>query len=161
MKQLFIYLGTLALMAGLSSCSEDVEPKPATYTQLLTGETSKNWRLTTVQILEGGTVDASIPASAFGCVGDDIYTFFANAEKTFQVKEGNSKCEADDPDLVAENNWSMVNANATLTFIVPLLADGPLPFIVKELTANELTVEIYLGDPDDTSYRLVFTPSGG
>jgi hypothetical protein len=155
--QILFVWGGVFLLAG---CSEKLDPQPATYSKMLTGETSKSWRLTTLQILEKATIVESIPLPANNCVGDDLYVFFAGTEKRFQVTEGTRKCSPTDPDLIIENNWSLTNANATLSFVVPLLADFPLPFILKKMTTTELSVEIYLEDDDDTSYRLIFSATG-
>lgn len=161
MKHLFHVAVLIGLMAALTGCSEKLDPQPATYSQLLTGSTSKTWRLSSVQVLSKGQQPANISASRFGCEGDDLYVFYADAEKSFEVTEGASSCEAGDPDLVVENTWSLVNANATLIFVVPLLTSSPLPFVVKSLTQTNLTVELYFEDEDDTSYQFLFTSQGG
>lgn len=152
--------GAIALLAGFSGCTEKNDPKPAVYSQLLTGETSKSWKLTSVLILEKGKEVQSISASEFTCQGDDLYVFYADGENKFQVIEGASKCTTADPDIVVENTWSLVNSNATVSFIIPILYGSPLPFIIKSLTATQLSVELYFEDEDDTSYRFTFASSG-
>jgi hypothetical protein len=55
----------------------------------------------------------------------------------------------------------MVNATATLSFVMPLLTtEFALPFTVKSLTENTLTVEFYFEDID-LSYRFTFTAENG
>ena len=163
MKYLFNVAVLTSMIAGLAGCSEKLDPQPAAYSQLLTGTTSKTWRLSSVQVLSKGQQPASIAASRFGCEGDDLYVFYADAEKSFQVTEGASVCKAGDPDLVVESTWSLVNANATLVFVIPFLTatPTPIPFVVKSLTKTNLTVEFYTKDEDDTSYRFLFASQEG
>ena len=151
------------LLLGAGGCSEEVKPTPVTYSQLLTGTESKSWRLTNIRVIDAGEDSGPINVQQRfdPCVADDLYTFYANDTKTFEVREGASKCNTADPDVYVENNWSMVNATATLTFVIPLLStEFALPFTVKNLTENTLTVEYYFEDLD-LSYRFVFTTQTG
>ena len=151
------------LLLGAAGCSEEVKPTPVTYSQLLTGTESKSWRLTNIRIIDAGEDSGPINVQRdFNpCVADDLYTFYANDTKTFEVREGASKCDAADPDVYVENNWSLVNATATLSFVMPLLTtEFALPFTVKNLTENTLTVEYYFEDLD-LSYRFVFATQTG
>ncbi len=167
MRSITKHIGLLAAAAGLllgtGGCSEEVKPTPITYSQLLTGKESKAWRLTNIRVIDDGEDSGPINVQgAFDpCVADDLYVFYANDIKTFEVQEGNSKCSAGDPDVFVENTWSMVNATATLSFVMPLLTTQfPLPFTVKSLTENTLTVEFYFEDID-LSYRFTFAAQTG
>lgn len=148
-------LATVVL--GFWGCSENVEPKPLTYTQLLTGKESKAWKLTTIQIIDNGNAPQSIGVNQVfdNCIADDVYVFYADAEKKFEAKEGATKCRSTDPDVYLEGSWSFVNANATLEFPFPILSSNPLPYIVKELTEKSLTIELYFPDIK-ASYRFIF-----
>lgn len=166
MRSITRHIGLLAAAAGLllgaGGCSEEVKPTPPTYSQLLTGKESKSWRLTNIRVLDAGEDSGPINVQqGFDpCIADDLYTFYANDVKTFEVREGASKCNPADPDVYVENTWSMVNATATLTFVMPLLTTQfALPFTVKSLTENTLTVEFYFEDLD-LSYRFTFAAQG-
>ena len=137
---------------GLVGCSENRPPEPATYAQLLTSTTSKTWRLASLLVINDGGQPTNVPLG--GCDADDQYVFYAGDVRRFQVTEGATKCSPADPDVVVESNWSLVNANASLTFVLPLLAGSPYPFTIKSLTATTLTVEAY--QDDNTSIRCLF-----
>ncbi len=142
------------LLTGLfSGCTEEKEPEPFTYSQLLTGTTSKTWRMTGVRYLENGE---SQPINA-PCAYDDQYIFHNDGLNTFEYRAGSSgKCNSDEPDSV-QDSWSLVNATASLTFAIPLLTGNiTYPFIIRSLTENTLTVEIFF-EGDQASYRFIFT----
>ncbi|MDJ1484410.1 hypothetical protein QNI16_28185 [Cytophagaceae bacterium YF14B1] len=146
------------LLLGSSACSEKIEPEPYTYSQLLTGKTSKGWLLTSIQIVDEGTVQTGSTYQFFHpCIADDLYVFYANGERTFEAQEGASKCNAGDPNVYATGSWSVVNATATLQFPLPIFTGTTaIPFTIKELTSTSLTVEYYFFDID-ASYRFIFT----
>ena len=140
----------------LGGCSEKVEPKPVTYSQLLTGTEKKTWKMVSVIILDENQSSGVIPASQLTpCVSDDLLTFYANAEHKFEASEGATKCSASDPDVYVTDTWQLVNANATLQFYIPLL-NGIYPWTLKTLTENVMTVEYYFGDTINASYRFTF-----
>jgi hypothetical protein len=158
--RLLTVAGILLMVGG---CREDVNPTPATYSQLLTGTESKSWRLTTIRVIDDGQDSGPINVQqAFdNCIADDLYVFFANDVRTFEVHEGATKCNPNDPDVFVENTWSLVNATATLTFVMPLLTmSSAIPFTIKNLTENSLTVEYYFSDIN-LSYRFTFTAQAG
>jgi hypothetical protein len=153
----------LAVFFTFSRCSEDVKPTPVTYTQLLTGKESKSWRLNTIRIIDDGEDSGNLSSRQVfdNCVADDLYVFYANDLKTFEAQEGASKCNPADPEVFVEDTWSLVNATATLTFVMPILTtEGALPFVIKNLTENTLTLEFYAGDVN-LSYRFTFTVEKG
>lgn len=156
------HLYTIAIGLGLlalGSCSETPEPKPLTYTQLLTGTEKKTWTLTSFEIIDEGQGTGAIPASNLfnnNCEADDQFVFYANEERKYEYTNGPTKCNTTEPDILLTDTWSFTNANATLEFAFPVLSSGRLPFIVKSLTSSSMTIEIYLGDID-ASYRFVFS----
>lgn len=137
----------------LLACSEEKEPTPYTYTQVFTGTTSKAWTVSTIRLKEEGKADQvfSLPP----CLADDRYVFYANTDRLYEITEGSTRCSANDPDLILSDSWSFNNANATLNIVFPLLADGRLPFIVREATNSEITLEIFFND-NKSSYRILF-----
>ncbi len=142
------------LLIGLfSGCSEQKEPKPFTYSRLLTGATSKTWRMSSVRYFENGTLQ---PIN-LSCAYDDLYTFYNDGLNTFEYRAGGAgRCNAAEPDLV-QDTWSLVNATASLTFAIPVLTgDFTYPFIIRSLTENTMSVDIFF-EGDTAGYRFVFT----
>ncbi|AUD05499.1 hypothetical protein [Spirosoma pollinicola] len=139
----------------LGGCSEKIEPKPATYSQLLTGTEKKSWKMVSIQIIDKGTASGVIPVSQLNdCSTDDVLTFYANAEHKFEASQGASICYSGEPDLYVTDTWVLVNANATLQFYIPLL-NGVYPWTIKNLTATTMTVQYYFPDID-ASYQFTF-----
>lgn len=158
MKRTISFLLILFTVTSLfSGCSERIEPKPVTYSQLLTGTDKKAWRLVSLQVIDEGVASPVTPISQVlnPCFADDQYVFYANEEKRFEATEGASKCNSSDPDVYVTDTWALVNSNATLQFVFPILTDQSYPFTIKNLTSSVLTIEYYFGDID-ASYRFTF-----
>jgi hypothetical protein len=123
----------LLLAAVLMGCSEELDPKPAEYSKLLTGEKSKTWSLTRLYfVFENEQFDpVDITNLLPQCERDDQYTFFREG-KVLEIQEGPSKCNPEDNDLIARTTWDIVNANASLLF-------GPnVAWTLFELTDDKL-----------------------
>lgn len=158
----FIRLFVIVLMVGVaSSCTEKLDPKPLTYSQLLTGKEKKTWTLSSLTI-----VDQKDPFDLAGnqvldpCELDDQFVFYANEEKKMEYTNGSSKCSTTEPEILITDVWQLTSANATLEMGIPRIFGGfKLPFIIKTLTENSLVLEYYFGDID-ASYRFKFTSSG-
>jgi hypothetical protein len=152
-------LGVMGLFYG---CSEKLEPKPPTYSQLLTGTDKKTWRLVSVEVVDQGQKSGVIPIqNAYNtCEADDQFIFYADAGHKFQCTNGATKCSAAEPDTLIDDNWALINSNASLEFVIPVFANSVLPYTIKNLTATSMTVEIYFDkvfvDPIDVSYRYTF-----
>ena len=143
----------ILLMFVAAACTEQPEPIPYDYTKVFTGDIRKGWSIRSFQYTEEGK--ATQTGQLDDCLSDDIYIFYANEERRVEIVEGSSKCEPGDPDLIAEGSWSFVNTNATLTLPFPLLADFPLPFIVRSVEDDRMTLEIFFPD-GKASYRFNF-----
>ena len=142
---------------SILGCREDFEPTPYTYSKLLTGETKKAWKLAALQYRsdERPLITYDLPLD--DCAFDDLYIFYADDTKTFEIDEGVSKCNPDDPQLFITDNWSLVNATATLEMVIPILIPFRYPYIIKELSEKRLMVEVYfIGNKE--SYRMIFIP---
>lgn len=143
----------------LGGCSEKIEPKPPTYSQLLTGTDKKTWKMASLQIIDAGNASAVIPISQLNvdpCITDELLTFYANSERKLEVSQNTIKCYPNEPDIYITDNWTLVNANATLDFYIPLV-DAKVPWIIKNLTSTSMTVQYYFPD-FDASYRFTFVP---
>lgn len=153
-----LILGLLTVLG--SSCTEKIEPKPMTYTQLLTGKEKKAWVLSSLTI-----IDQKDPFELAGnqvldpCELDDQFIFYANEEKKMEYSNGSTKCRTSEPEILITDVWQLTNANATLEIGIPRIFGGfKLPFIIKTLTENSMVLEYYFGDID-ASYRFTFTSS--
>jgi hypothetical protein len=149
------YIFTVVLFTMLIGCSEEFNVEPFTYPQAFTGEEKKAWTVRSIQLQQTG--QGTVTFNLSGCALDDIYIFHNNAERSYQVTEGVTKCSPDDPNLIVEDSWSFVNTSATLTIIMPLLSGSPLPFTLKEVDAAKMVIDIYLNDK--TNYRINFKPA--
>ena len=141
----------------LGGCSQKIEPQPPTYSQLLTGTEKKTWKMVSIVINDEGQSSGVIPVSQLNvapCITDDLCTFYAGAEHKFEASEGATKCKDTDPDIYVTDNWTLVNASASLEFYLPVL-NGKYPWTIKTLTERVLTVEYYFGDIN-ASYRFTF-----
>lgn len=158
-RSLFI-AGTLGWLFG--GCSEKIEPKPATYSQLLTGTEKKAWKLVSLQVIDDGQKSGVFPISTQvkPCEADDQYMFYANEEHKFEYTNGPTKCDPTEQDVILEDTWSLVNANATLTFVLPFFNSSALPYKIKNLTATVMTVELYFDQLTsnnlNASYQFTF-----
>jgi len=138
-----------------SGCSEKIEPIKPTYSQLLTGVNQKTWRTVSLQIFDEGVGSGVILVSQSGinpCVYDDLVTFYAGDEHKVEASEGATRCAAGDPDIYLTDNWTLINANATVEFYLPIL-NGKFPWTIKNLTGTVMTIEYYFPDID-ASYRF-------
>ena|SRR5688572_31209140 len=143
----------IAISLVTAACTEQPEVIPYEYTKAFTGETKKGWSIRSFTYTEEGKANQT--GLLNDCEADDIYIFYANAEKTMEVLNGATKCEPEDPDVLASGSWSFVNANATLTLPFPLIADFALPFIVRDVEEDRMTIEIFFAD-GKSSYRFNF-----
>jgi hypothetical protein len=114
-------------------CSESLEPKPATYSKLLTGDNSKSWVLSNLYfVFEDDQFDpVDITDLLLPCEQDDLYTFYREG-KVLEITEGGTKCDPDNPDLIARTSWDIVNANASLLF------GSNVDYTLFELTSEKL-----------------------
>lgn len=148
-----IFLGIICFW--LIGCSETKEPTPYTYTQIFTGKTSKTWKIDRVLFRESGKTDA--PLSLSSCVRDDLYIFYANTEKKFDVQNGTIACSDDTDNLLISYKWEFNQASASLSMVMPHLF-GPyfIPFTVKEAKSDKMTLEIFLDEAATISYLFEF-----
>ena len=153
MKRKFWYI--IVASAIVIGCSEDLEVVPATYSKLLTGENSKTWikvgetytfadeRFTQreLDLLEG------LPP----CAKDDLYRFIRDG-KALEVSEGASKCDPDDPDIIATTSWDIVNATTSIfigsgnRFDLITLTETSLVY------GREDTLSFFVGDDESETF---------
>lgn len=132
MKKIFIYCLLFFALITMQ-CSESIEENPYTYSQLLTGEESKTWRLTELFLLQDDF--ESLDYNIFNeCFDDDEFVFYNNAQKLYEAKQGSRQC-FEGGDVYLTDTWSIVNATATISFPLTHLLLLPI-----ELTDINLTI---------------------
>jgi hypothetical protein len=100
---------SLVLVTLLSCKKNETVVTPKTKTEFLAGTSSKSWKNTKAIAANGGlTID--LVNSQPTCVVDNILTF--STTKTYEIREGATKCNTADPDLVLKANWGF-NADET------------------------------------------------
>lgn len=152
----------LAICYLLMGCAEKFEPKPLTYSQLLTGTEKKTWTLTTAKIFDSGTGSPDIKGTDLldPCELDDQFIFYADDEKKLEYTNGATKCTATEQQILITDTWVLLQGVAKLDMGIPRLFGGyKLPFVVKSLTENTMVLEYYFGDID-ASYRFTFVSNG-
>jgi hypothetical protein len=154
MKAKAIPLVLLGLML-LGSCTEEIKPKKYTYSQLLTGQNNKTWKLNRIALRQAGKEEETL--SLAPCQSDDRYIFYSNDEKLYEVKNGSQKCDQEEESLLLSYEWSFTNANANLTMVIPhVFGYFLIPFIVKSIDNADMEVEVFLDEEATVSYVLFF-----
>jgi hypothetical protein len=157
----FLISSLFASVIMIGSCSEENVPTPFTFTKNFTGNKDKTWRLDKLVVRVKDKKDQAQSLSA--CESDDLYKFYANDEKLFEVYNGTTRCDtdgdgiADEDDLLVTYSWSYASANANLTMVVPhIFGNFVVPFIVKKVDSDEMQLEIFADDERTISYGLYF-----
>lgn len=153
MRKLSGYFLSTLIVATVISCSESLDPTPFEYSQIFSGRVSKTWSLRSIAFRNTGDDDWKLTEA---CWSDDAYIFYRDAERKFEFKSGSTKCDPQESKVTITDTWSFSNANATLSFIIPILSDNALPFTVVDVDNNDLTVEIFFNDAGSQSYQMKF-----
>jgi len=133
------------------SCEESLTPNPPTFYKIITGDNlKKSWKITGLKWTGEGKDD--IGYSLAPCYKDDRYVFYANTDNLYEVLGGTTKCSSDESATLVSDTWSLVNATATLTLVIPVFSDNPLPFFIQKITSKEMTLRIYLDQENKYSY---------
>jgi hypothetical protein len=135
-----------------AGCSEELKPTPYTLSKLVSGETSKTWKITVFEYALNDTVRDKFMES---CLIDDRFKFYANDERLYETTSGRSPCLEDEPSLSA-STWTFTNSNATLMMLMPIFNEAPLPFFVRELKEKKMELELFLDETNVDSYRIHF-----
>ncbi len=132
----------LGAMATLSSCKKD--DKQVTPQNLIS---AKPW------IVTGATVDGTDAyGSLASCVRDDVFRY--NADGSYTLEEGDSKCDASDPQIFARGNWTYDESTQVLVMTQTSGAGFSGTVKVTELTASKLTME-YNGTIGGSTRKVV------
>src|SRR6478609_7042058 len=101
------------LLMSIISCSEDPKPVVEEFYKIITGQTKKTWKVTSIKWTGDAKDDITYNLST--CYKDDLYTFYANEERLYEVSNGPTKCSDSEPDQLVSDQWAFVNATSTLT----------------------------------------------
>jgi hypothetical protein len=146
------YLSISICLITALGCSEEFTPTPYTYSKVFTGENNKTWKITLIEeTLNDDIIDKFLPS----CLSDDRYIFYANTEQSLTILSGSRKCFNDEADTTTDT-WTFNNATATLTMLLPIFNDEPLPFIVREAEGDDMEIEIFFDETNTGSYRIHF-----
>ncbi|HTJ51986.1 MAG TPA: hypothetical protein VL443_21140 [Cyclobacteriaceae bacterium] len=157
MKEFVKYcLYTLLTIALFAQCTEDVKPIPLTYWKVFTGDDHKAWSIQYLTLKQDGKEDQTFALAS--CEADDQYIFYANSDRQYTISNGTKKCSTDDPDVLVNDTWAFLNATATLTIIIPIspFPSSPLPFFVKQVDNNTMTLQIFVDQENTISYLVNF-----
>ena len=154
-----LFTFSLFLSVLVTGCSEEIKPSPYTYSQLFSGKDKKTWAFKSIVLWEKGKSDTNLSLNT--CISDDLYIFYADAEKKYEITNGATKCSTNEPDLILTDTWSFVNGGATLNIIIPFLSDLTLPYIVREVSNSNMVIEIFINESNTQSYRMAFQSTGG
>jgi hypothetical protein len=142
MKIQNLSIALILTLAFVFSCKKsETVVTPKTKTELLAGTVSKTWKNTKAQATNAQGLSIDLVISQPTCIVDNLIIFFPN--KTYEFREGATKCNPADPDLLLKANWSF---NATETqFTIDKIS-----FLGKEYNNTtfdivELTESIFVG----------------
>lgn len=107
--KLIVFL--LAIIAV--SCKEDEVPEAKkSNLEYLTAGTSKSWKLKDGTAKQGNITINLIDAQS-SCVTDNEIELFSDF--VYEFKEGASKCQTSDPDLIVKARWELSEEANTIT----------------------------------------------
>ena len=136
------------LVSIIMSC-EPTEPRPSKTDQLCSG----TWKLIDMQ----AKVNASF-VSAYGnlpaCFKDNIYSF--KKEGTYEVAEGVTKCNVNDPDILEKGTWKF--ATNETEFITQSDAGVNTTYTIEVFDGTTLTgiTELDLGAGQKATVKFIF-----
>jgi hypothetical protein len=152
MRTLILQVLVAVAACAAVGCSEELSPTPYTLSKIVSGETSKTWKITLFEYALNDTVQGKFME---GCLVDDRFKFYDNIERLFETTSGRTKCFQDESSLTA-STWTFTNSNATLTMAMPIFGDGIIPFFVRDLKTNKMVLELFLDEANTESYRIHF-----
>ena len=141
----------------LFSCKEKQPIAAKSKTEYLAGTVSKTWKNTKAEATNSGGLKVDLVLNQPACITDNILIFYPN--NTYELREGATKCGANDPDLLLKANWSFVE-NETKFKIDKIVFQGrevnDTVFDIVELNDNIFTGKTSLTLNGET-YQFVAT----
>lgn len=144
------YFFILVAILLIQACSKkDETPAAVTKTTLI----SKTWLVTTATVSPAiPGIGSNLLAGATACDLDDITVFNANASYT--IEEGATKCNASDPQVYERGTWRFINNETQLE----TTETGGTPVVANltELSANRM-VQTATEVLNGITYTITFT----
>ncbi len=125
-----------------SSCEENSD----TYYKKKNSEllTNKNWVITGHSIKENNSYDKDRFDDYDACNRDDTFRFFKNG--TYELNEGRTKCNSNDPQVFQQGTWKVGYNNLEITKMGSSTTSN---YLIVELKPYKLVIsstETYQGD---------------
>jgi hypothetical protein len=154
MKNIKLLITALAFITFFSACKKDDAPvKPKTKKEMISSEAGKKWRLSayTMTYTAGGVKETEdMLADYDACELDNIIILFAN--KKYEEREGATKCDPSDSDLIDSGTWDLRNNDSELVEVI----DGD-EYVYKVLEISESTIKVEDSMPLSNGATLTFT----
>ncbi len=111
--------------------------------------------ITGLKAIWNSTPELDIYATMKDCEKDNEFTF--NADKTYSVIEGATKCDASDPDEIESGTYELTD---TYTKMVTTVTGGDVTTrTIESITATEIILkETVIEVGDTTHYTITMTP---
>ena len=154
MKNIRLLITALAFITLVSACKKDDAPvKPKTKTEMISSTSGKKWKLTvsTMSYTAGGVTEIEdMLEGSEASELDNIVILFA--DKKYEEREGATKCDPSDSDLIDSGTWDLRNNDTELVQVI----DGDT-YAMKVLEISETTIKVEDALPLDNGAMLVFT----
>lgn len=136
-----ISIALTLLFVTLFSCKKnETAVTPKSKTEYLAGTSSKSWKNTKAAAVNGG-LTINLLNTEKACQLDNLLIF--STTKTYEIREGATKCNTSDPDLVLKANWGF-NADET-KFTVDKISFQDRQFDNISFDIVELNDNIFVG----------------
>lgn len=109
----FPYIVLIAIATFFVSCKEDEVPvENRSNLELLTNNSSKTWVIKEGKASQGDAV-LDIISTQNPCITDNQIVLFENFD--YEFREGATKCEPSDPDLILKASWQLSDDQQTMS----------------------------------------------
>ena len=140
MKNFRLLVMALSLVTFFSACKKDDAPiKTKTKSEMISSTSGKSWKLVTSTMSlekDGKTETENMLEDYEPCDLDDLYILFA--DKKYEEKEGATKCDPSDNDLIGSGTWELRNND---TEFILNSGNGGLEYKILELSETTLKLE--------------------
>jgi hypothetical protein len=115
MRNTKLILSSFLLSLLIFSCKDNSATPALSTKELLIGTSSKSWKSTKAlaSLTNSPGVTSNLIDSQSPCHVDDILILSSNG--TFEITEGATKCNTNDPNSVLKGNWTLSSDNKYLT----------------------------------------------
>jgi hypothetical protein len=155
MKNFRLLITALAFITLFSACKKDDAPiKPKTKAEMISSTSGKKWKLvasTMSLVIPGKPTETEDMLEDYEpCELDNLSILFA--DKKYEEKEGATKCDPSDSDLIGSGTWDLRNNDTEFV----ITSDGD-SFEYKVVEITETTIKVEDSLPLANGAVLVFT----